>query len=139
MPPRKPDDRSKVDVRRERQRQEAEAVGADRGQQDRLAADAVGKPAPERLAEERAGRIGREQEPDLPAGRMEGAGVEGQQRHDDAEAQHVDHHHHEERGERRARAAQRRLLGLEVGHAGARKLRLLVQQGPRSAPEPNQR
>ncbi len=111
-----PHQTSHEDVRRERERQVAEAVGADRRDEQRLAADTVREPAPEGLAKEGAGGVGGEQEPDLPAGRVERAGVEGQQRHDDAEAQHVNHHHHEQGGERRARRAQRRFIGRDGGH-----------------------
>ncbi len=89
-----------IHVRRQCHGDVAQAIAEHRPHQHRLAADAVRQPPPERLAEEGADGIGREHQRDLPGRGVERLGVEGQQRHHDAEAQQVDEHDRQQRGQR---------------------------------------
>ncbi len=108
-----------VDVGREGQGAVAGAIGQQRRDQDRLAADAVRQPAPERLAKEGAHRIGGEDQGDLPGRGVERLAIERQQRHHDAKAHGVDEHHRQQAVERRGRPAWARAVA-PLGRGGCR-------------------
>ena len=116
------DHERRIDVRRERHQPVADAVAGEGREQHRLAPDPVRQPTPERLTDEGADRIGREDQRHLPRRRVKRRRIEGQERDHHPKAHQV-HEDDEEQGRQSRRRRSRRAFGGGCGHLNGDKRR----------------